>query len=59
MDIFGRPTRSFYKQLAKFAVDPTEKAELDLLVSDSDEGKAAYLKLVEETSRRTARRCFG
>jgi sulfite reductase alpha subunit-like flavoprotein len=49
VDLFGRPTRSFYKQLAKFAVDPKEKAELDLLVSDSDDGKAAYLKLVEET----------
>jgi homodimeric pyruvate:ferredoxin (flavodoxin) oxidoreductase len=49
VDLFGRPTKSFYKELAKFAVDPAEKAEIDMLISDTDEGKAIYLTMVEET----------
>eukprot|EP00929_Paragymnodinium_shiwhaense_P122117 TRINITY_DN946_c0_g3_i1.p1 TRINITY_DN946_c0_g3~~TRINITY_DN946_c0_g3_i1.p1 ORF type:complete len:1967 (+),score=555.50 TRINITY_DN946_c0_g3_i1:774-5903(+) len=40
LDIFGRPTKSFMKQMAKFASDPHEKAELELL-SSSEEGAAA------------------
>lgn len=47
VDILGRPNKFFYKELAKFATDPAQKAELTLIASD--DGKAEYSKLVEET----------
>lgn len=40
LDITGRPSKAFLKQLAKFASNPVEKAELELLVSD--EGAERY-----------------
>merc|ERR1712188_195027 len=46
LDIFGRPSKNFLKQLAKFATDPQEKAELELLVSD--EGAEKYGKEISE-----------
>ena len=49
MDILGRPNKHFYKNLARFATDEAEKAELQLLVTDSEEGKAAYKALADET----------
>jgi len=49
VDILGRPTKHFYKGLGRFATDPTEKEELDLIVSDTPEGKEAYMALVNET----------
>merc|ERR1712151_513943 len=35
LDIFGRPSKAFLKQLAKFATDPKRKADLDMLISDA------------------------
>jgi homodimeric pyruvate:ferredoxin (flavodoxin) oxidoreductase len=49
VDILGRPNKYFYKQLAKFARNPSEQAELELISSDSEAGKAAYNALVAET----------
>jgi len=49
VDILGRPSRHFYKGLARFATDPKEKQELEMLVSDTPEGKEAYMALVAET----------
>jgi sulfite reductase alpha subunit-like flavoprotein len=47
VDILGRPNKHFYNFLAKFAVDPKEQTQLKLLASD--DGKAEYSKLIEET----------
>jgi len=49
LDVFGRPNKHFYKQLAKFAANESEKEELTKIVSDTPEGKEAYLALVNET----------
>jgi sulfite reductase alpha subunit-like flavoprotein len=49
VDIEGRPNKFFYKELAKFAVDPEEKAKLELACSDSEEGKKLYGEFVTET----------
>jgi sulfite reductase alpha subunit-like flavoprotein len=40
LDVLGRPSKAFLKQLAKFASDPKEKAELEELVSE--EGGEKY-----------------
>ena len=48
VDILGRPSKNFYKQLRKFATDPKEQAELDLLISESSEGVAKYSALTAE-----------
>jgi len=40
LDIFGRPSKNFLKELAKFATNPAEKAEMELLISD--EGADRY-----------------
>ena len=48
VDILGRPNKNFYKQLRKFASDPKDQAELDLLVSESPEGQAKYSALTAE-----------
>ena len=48
VDILGRPNKNFYKQLRKFASDPKEQAELDLLVSETPEGTAKYSALASE-----------
>ncbi|KAF4721944.1 hypothetical protein FOZ62_000748, partial [Perkinsus olseni] len=50
VDIFGRPNRTFYKSLSKFAVDPSEKAELESLGDpESPSGRDLYTKLSAET----------
>jgi len=49
LDIFGRPNKFFYKALARFATDEKEKAELNLIAGDSDEGKQKYVDLATET----------
>ena len=49
VDILGRPNKHFYKNLAKFATDPKEKAELKKLVGDDEESKKAYKALTDET----------
>ncbi|KAF4666657.1 hypothetical protein FOL47_003960 [Perkinsus chesapeaki] len=50
LDIFGRPNRTFYKSLSKFAVDPNEKAELESLGDpDSSSGRQLYSQLSAET----------
>jgi len=49
MDIFGRPNKFFYKGLARFATDPKEKAELEMICGDTEEGKKKYVELVTET----------
>ena len=48
VDILGRPSKNFYKQLRKFATDTKEQAELDLLVSDTPEGNSKYSGLTAE-----------
>ncbi|OZJ05303.1 hypothetical protein BZG36_01541 [Bifiguratus adelaidae] len=47
LDVFGRPTKKFYEELAEFATDEKEKGRLLFLVSD--EGKAEYKKRVDDT----------
>jgi sulfite reductase alpha subunit-like flavoprotein len=49
VDLLGRPSKHFYKGLGRFAQDPEEKARLELICGDSEEGKKAYLDLVNET----------
>jgi len=46
LDLFGRPTRHFWKTLKKFASDPNEKEKLTYLLSD--EGKQEMQKLDAE-----------
>jgi sulfite reductase alpha subunit-like flavoprotein len=48
VDILGRPSKNFYKQLRKFATDPKDQVELDLLISESPEGQAKYSQLTAE-----------
>jgi len=43
LDVFGRPPKSFYEQLAKYA---TKKAEKDRLLKHAAEGSEEYKKLV-------------
>merc|ERR1719217_293826 len=50
VDIFGRPNKFFYKSLARFATDPAEKAELELICGNTDEGKQKYVDLATETT---------
>ncbi len=47
VDILGRPNKFFYKQLAKFAVDPKEKTELETIVSDTPAGQKKYAELAK------------
>ena len=49
LDMFGRPLRSFYEAFAPYVSDPDEKARLDLMLSRSDEGRAAYQDWISET----------
>jgi len=42
MDIFGRPSKGFIKELAKFATDPKEKADMEHLLTE--EGSEKYAK---------------
>jgi homodimeric pyruvate:ferredoxin (flavodoxin) oxidoreductase len=49
VDIFGRPNKFFYKSLARFATDEKEKAELNLIAGDTEEGKRKYVDLATET----------
>merc|ERR1719217_1855009 len=49
VDIFGRPNKFFYKSLARFATDEKEKAELNLIAGDTEEGKQKYVDLATET----------
>jgi len=49
LDVFGRPNKFFYKELSKFAVDPDEKAKLELACEDSEEGKKLYADFVAES----------
>eukprot|EP00397_Hematodinium_sp_SG-2012_P000320 GEMP01000320.1.p1 GENE.GEMP01000320.1~~GEMP01000320.1.p1 ORF type:complete len:1805 (+),score=426.97 GEMP01000320.1:80-5494(+) len=49
VDILGRPSKHFYKGLARFAADYDEKVQLEKLISDTPEGKDAYAKLVSDT----------
>jgi homodimeric pyruvate:ferredoxin (flavodoxin) oxidoreductase len=49
VDVLGRPNKHFYKGLARFATDAKEKEQLSLLVTDSEEGKAAYKAMSDET----------
>jgi len=50
VDVFGRPSKHFYKDLGRFAQDPTEKAKLELIAGDSAEGKQAHTDLVADTA---------
>ena len=43
LDVGGRPTRRFCAQLARFALDERESADLALLGGDSEEGKVSTL----------------
>jgi pyruvate dehydrogenase (NADP+) len=42
LDIFGRPSRTFYKSLSKFASNRKDQEMLELIASDTDEGKKLY-----------------
>lgn len=48
VDILGRPNKNFYKQLRKFATDPKDQTELDLILSETPEGNAKYAGLTSE-----------
>jgi len=51
LDIFGRPSKKFYKALAELATDTTQKAALqELATGDSAEAKAKFAARVEETT---------
>eukprot|EP01062_Namystynia_karyoxenos_P065528 TRINITY_DN5917_c0_g1_i1.p1 TRINITY_DN5917_c0_g1~~TRINITY_DN5917_c0_g1_i1.p1 ORF type:complete len:2055 (+),score=809.41 TRINITY_DN5917_c0_g1_i1:120-6284(+) len=47
LDLFGRPSRKFYKRLGMLATDPAEKEKLAHLMSK--EGKEELLGLIKET----------
>ena len=50
LDIFGRPNKNFYKNLAKFASNQKEAEELKAISSDdSDSGKKLYQALSAES----------
>jgi len=50
LDIFGRPTKSFYKSLSRFATNPEESSELKSIGSDEDEaGRKVYQALSAES----------
>lgn len=49
LDVFGRPLRSFYESLAPYISDPDERSTLELMLTRSDEGAAAYQKWISET----------
>ena len=49
MDIFGRPNKFFFKSLSRFATNPEEKAELELIAGDTEEGKQKYVDMATET----------
>ena len=49
VDVFGRPNRGFYKNLARFAPEgSTARRELELLAGDSAEGKKMYAEITAE-----------
>ena len=48
VDILGRPNKNFYKQLRKFATDPKDQSELDLILSETPQGNAKYASLAAE-----------
>lgn len=47
LDLFGRPSKEFYLQLAEFASDPKEKETLIFLTTP--DGQAEYKKRVDNT----------
>jgi len=48
LDLFGRPSRKFYKKLAMVATDETEKEKLEHLLTK--EGRPELLNLIKETT---------
>mmetsp|Transcript_55477 Transcript_55477/g.135929 ORF Transcript_55477/g.135929 Transcript_55477/m.135929 type:complete len:1940 (-) Transcript_55477:267-6086(-) len=48
LDVYGKPNRRFYDQLALFATDAEEKATLEALTSDETKGKEMYRDLTEQ-----------
>ena len=49
VDILGRPSKNFYKDLLKFATDKKDIDALSLLLKDNKEGQAAYAGLLSES----------
>jgi len=48
LDIFGKPNKKFFDSLSLFAKDDKEKAMLESIAINSDEGKAVYRDLVQD-----------
>jgi len=48
LDIYGKPNRRFYDQLALFAKDEEEKKTLETLTSDDPKGKEMYRNMSED-----------
>lgn len=48
LDIFGKPNRRFYDQLALFATDAKEKDTLEKLTTDDPVGKEMYRNMSED-----------
>jgi len=49
LDIFGRPSKKFYSDLANFATLPNEAEKLRWVVSDDQKAKEEFKKRVDET----------
>ena len=48
VDILGRPSKNFLKELRKFALSAEDQESLGLLVSETKKGQAKYASLVAE-----------
>jgi sulfite reductase alpha subunit-like flavoprotein len=48
LDVFGKPNRAFFDNLALFATDKAEQARLELMTSEDPEGKALYRELTHD-----------
>ena len=48
LDIFGKPNRRFFDQLALYATEPSERDALEKLTTDDPVGKELYRNMTQD-----------